>query len=58
MKNEKQGEFNRQGLAGTCGFMSEETEIKSEKLKQFIAEDSYNTEKEWKELKACTIKNQ
>jgi ferric-dicitrate binding protein FerR (iron transport regulator) len=34
-----------------AGFMSEETEIKSEKLKQFIAEDSYNTEKEWKELK-------
>lgn len=41
-----------------AGFMSEETEIKSEKLKQFIAEDSYNTEKVWKELKDMYNKEQ
>lgn len=41
-----------------AGFMSEETEIKSEKLKQFIAEDSYNTEKKWKELKNMYDKEQ
>jgi ferric-dicitrate binding protein FerR (iron transport regulator) len=34
-----------------AGYMSEETGIKSEKLKQFIAEDSYNTATKWKELK-------
>jgi len=33
-----------------AGFMSEETGIKSEKLKRFIAEDSYNTAIKWKEL--------
>ena len=34
-----------------AGFMSEETGIKSEKLKRFMAEDSYETERKWKELK-------
>jgi ferric-dicitrate binding protein FerR (iron transport regulator) len=34
-----------------AGFMSEETGIKSEKLKRFMAEDSYETEIKWKELK-------
>jgi len=34
-----------------AGFMSEETWIKSEKLKRFMAEDSYETERKWKELK-------
>ncbi len=56
MKNkEKLTDRDWQELAG---FMSEETEIKSEKLKQFIAEDSYNTEKEWKELKDMYDKEQ